>query len=376
MDFYWLPLGAEDGLEVTVSFSDPALDLDLAVALRADDMGSPLYEYESASASSTTERVALPCAGGVDGALVAVYPYQPASGAYALELRRLAGGCAAGCAEDTYEGPSPAPIPADVIEGLQLCAGDTDAFTFDARAGQVISLLVSWRAALGALEVALYGPDGRLVAERAERRDGALIETRSERAGAYRLEVRGATPLVANSYAVDLWVFDAAACAATRDCGPAQFCAPGLGCLDDACAAGATCVGDHLCVSPALDEDADGRCRALCYGREQCRPGEECKPLPSLSNACLPEGRAGLGERCADHADCAGAYACALAGASRSGVCMDMACDATLPCPSGLTCAPQPTGHPVCAPACGAGGACPGALRCARQPSGAQLCVP
>ncbi len=376
VDFYWLPLGADDGLEVAVSFTDASLDLDLAVALRADDMGNPLYEYESASPSSTTERVTLPCAGGAAGALVAVYPYQPASGAYALELRRLEGGCAAGCVEDPYESPSPAPIPADIIEGLQVCPGNPDAFSFSVDAGQVISLLVTWRGALGALEVALYGPDGRLVAERLERRDGALIEARAERAGAYRIEVRGATPLVSNSYSIDLWVFDAAACGATRECAASEFCAPDLGCLDAACAAGATCAGDHSCVSPALDDAADGQCRALCYGREQCRAGEECKPLPSLSKACLPEGRAGLGERCADHADCVGAYACAMAGSGFSGVCMDMACDATLPCPLGLTCAPQPTGYPVCAPSCESGGRCPGLLRCERQASGAQLCVP
>ena len=72
------------------------------------------------------------------------------------------------------ESPSPAPIPADIIEGLQVCPGNPDAFTFSVSAGQVISLLVTWRGALGALESLQHfaGHTGETTLRVAVHRDG------------------------------------------------------------------------------------------------------------------------------------------------------------------------------------------------------------
>jgi hypothetical protein len=98
VDFYWLPLTPNGSLAVEVTFDDPTLDLDLALALNFEGE-EPIYEYQSASANSSQERLELSCVGAHSEALLAVYPYVVAEGGYTLIITTSPLGCE-GCTND------------------------------------------------------------------------------------------------------------------------------------------------------------------------------------------------------------------------------------------------------------------------------------
>jgi len=372
VDYYWVTIPPGSGLSVEVLFADPLLDLDLSIALEFDGEGAPIFDYESAQATGTSERVELPCAGGLTEALVAVYPYGVAEGPYTLDIRTPSGGCAQLCLDDEYESATPTLIPADIITGLKLCPQDTDLYEFEVLQEQVISVLVNFIASQGPLDVRLYDPSGGLLAERAEGRDGAVIERRAQQTGRYTLEVAGATPLVSNEYSIDVLLFEAPACSATRDCDDQSYCEPALGCLEDICDSSWSCGGLHSCVTSPTSSSPTGRCRAQCYSDAECRSGEACKPMPSYESLCIPEGQGGVGDPCVDHDSCVGTLVC-VPSVYGVGVCVDVACDASLPCPEQDRCVSVEAGS-VCAPSCERS-SCPGELRCEQRPEGA-LCVP
>ena len=86
----------------------------------------------------------------------------------------------------------------------------------------------------------------------------------------------------------------------------------------------------------------------------------------------VPEGSAGLGELCEGHESCFGSLVC-VPNVYGVGVCVDVACDDSLPCPEAERCVPL-DGLSVCAPSCEQA-SCPGELRCERIDNSA-LCVP
>ena len=373
VDYYWVPLQPDGGLSVELLFSDPLLDLDLAVALDFDEQGSPIFDYESARADSVTERVELPCVGGAQDALVAVYPYGVGEGPYTLDIQTSSGGCAQVCVDDEYEGSQPAQIPEDIIQGLKLCPGDSDRYEFEALQGQVISLIVSFAEAQGSLSVRLYGPDARLLDERSGGQRSVLVERRVEQSGLHMIELEGVSALVTSEYSLDLWLYEASACVDSRDCDAQSYCEPHLGCVEGSCDESTGCGALHSCVGSAISALSEGgQCRARCERRETCRSEEECKPMPNYETLCIPEGEGQLGAPCSLHSDCVGTLVC-VPSVYGVGVCVDAACDAALPCPEEERCVPF-NGGSVCAMSCASLG-CPGELRCDLR-EGEMLCVP
>lgn len=372
-DYYWITIPSGAGLTVDIQFADPLLDLDLAVALEFDAQGMPIYDYQSTQASGSSERVELACAGGVNEALVVVYPYRATEGSYTLTVETPTGECGQLCLDDQYESANPVLIPADIISNLKICPGDTDRYEFEVDQDQVMSILVNLVASQGALDVRLFDPNAQVIEERTDGRDTALLEHRARQSGRYSLEISGATSLITNHYSIDVYLFDAVACQSTQDCDHQSFCEPSLGCLEDICNSSWSCGAVHSCVtSPINVQNDEGHCRAECYNESSCRMGEACKPMPNYETLCIPEGTGGLGDPCSDHHECVGTLVC-VPSVFGVGVCVDVACDAALPCPEGESCVTL-EGTSVCATNC-AQSSCPGELRC-EQREGQALCIP
>jgi hypothetical protein len=339
----------------------------------------PLFDYESASGTTTNERVRIPCVGAVTEALIAIYGYQRAEGGYTLDLNFPDDECLEACVNDLLEpasGQNLSTITDEIYQGLMICPEDVDRYVFEVGENYVISLLLDLDAEGDAgIDISLYSPEGMLIDEVLGAQQSALIERRAPVEGEYLLEIRGATPRARQAYSLDLYLFFAEACADTMTCPVETFCYPRLGCIDPSCGPQLSCGEAHACVYDSLSVDHvddQGVCSATCSSSADCRAGEGCKPLPSYDVACVSIAQeGGLGDRCEHHRDCADALACVEVNGT--GYCLNAGCSASgLDCPNAERCATLDQ-RAFCLPLCDGG--CPGVLSC-RQVSGESLCFP
>jgi hypothetical protein len=382
VDYYRVPIGAQQSISVQARFADGVGDLDLLMVMPGDDPENPAYR--SFSEGSDVEAVNEPCAAMAGEAVVLVFPFEDAQNTYTLEVTTGPGDCNQMCVDDAYDAGQGndtfdnfAAVDLPFYEdNLTICREDADFYAFDAVAGDVLDVSLLFPQADGDLDLFLYNSVGP-VAQSEGYQDIELIEYQVPATDIYVVEVYGATRSVANDYALEIRIVDVQMCQSSMSCPAGSYCTE-AGCVDAICNSFDQCGPGHGCVTPRAGLDpgsVGGACAAACQNDQGCRQdsGYRCKKFEDFTQACAVAGGGATGDRCNSYEDCGADRVCFPVP---GGYCATGGCDVG-GCAEGTFCAAL-TGFQGCLKACENDGDCRAqdGHRCVDLGNGRRGCQP
>jgi len=279
------------------------------------------------------------------------------------------------CVDDAYEPNDTLAAPRKLaagelgkdLEGLHICPGDADVFSFDVPCGASINAAIFFTNALGDLDLYLYGTGNDTPLAKAETGgDGELVELPAVAAdGVYRVKVAGFPSDVQNTYTLLVEVNGGGGCGGCtlESCETFKVCDEAGGeCVSDYCSNDFDCPNPYFCL--------DSFCVDECQSLSDCRPDYGCKAFEA-GGYSPPAGTALLGAACAYTSDCAGDLVCRLL--YDGGMCTRYGCPAKA-CPAGSLCSDTDDGK-LCAPKCTSDTECRDGFTCKSNGSG-KVCLP
>ncbi|MDW8363612.1 MAG: PPC domain-containing protein [Myxococcales bacterium] len=335
-DYYRVSVEADSRVEVRLSgFRHAEGDLDLQLLSASGTI------LASSAGVTDTETAGL-CMAERGELYVRVYGYRGAQNRYDLSVNRMPGAC---CADDAGEDDDARTaarrISGGSFEGI-VCPMDDDFLRFVVTAPATVTVTIVFDAAMGDLDLELYGPDGTLLGYSRGVTDTETVRRDVTASGEYVVRVygfRGAR----GRYLGEVMVSTRTGCTAHRDCPSGQVC-DGGSCRAITCSGDAGCPSGTGCISVG---SSGRRCAPRCAVNADCLDSEACKWLPE-GRFCGERGAGANGAACSSFRDCGGQRAC---HPFRNGYCARVGCRSNADCEPGTFCVPV-RGVQLCAVDC------------------------